>query len=65
MFISQKTHETIIDETFLFEKITDSFLHNLVVDRSLHNQLLNKLVEELIIKNEFLEKRIVISYSEE
>jgi len=49
MFISKKTHETIINETFLFEKITNSFLHNLVLDINFHNQLLNKLVEELII----------------
>ena len=45
MFISKKTYETIINETFLFEKITDSFLPNLVLDRNFHKQLFNKLVE--------------------
>ena len=45
VYQSKKTHETIINETFLFEKITDSFLHNLLLDRNFHKQLLNKLVE--------------------
>ena len=45
VYQSKKTNETIINETFLFEKITDSFLPNLLLDRNFHKQLLNKLVE--------------------